>query len=34
MTGERIARRVPLTVLRGERIVDLDVTLRELEEAK
>jgi S1-C subfamily serine protease len=34
MTGERIDRRVPLTVLREDRIVDLDVTLRELEEAR
>ena len=34
MTGERIGRRVSLTVLRHERIVDLDVTLRELEEAR
>ena len=32
MTGERIDRRVPLTVLRGGRIVDLDVVLRELTE--
>lgn len=31
MTTERIGRRVPLTVLRGDRIVDLEVTLRELE---
>ena len=31
MTGERIGRRVPLTVLRHERILDLDVTLRELD---
>jgi S1-C subfamily serine protease len=34
MTGERIGSRVPLTVLRHERILDLDVTLRELEEAR
>jgi S1-C subfamily serine protease len=34
MTGERIDRRVPLTVLRAGRIVDLDATLRELEEAR
>jgi S1-C subfamily serine protease len=33
MTGERIDARVALTVLRGDRIVDLDVTLKELEEA-
>jgi S1-C subfamily serine protease len=33
MTGERIGKRVPLTIWRGEGIVDLDVTLRELEEA-
>jgi S1-C subfamily serine protease len=32
MTWERIGRRVPLTVLRHDRILDLDVTLRELEE--
>jgi S1-C subfamily serine protease len=31
MTSERIGHRVPLTVLRQDRIVDLDVTLRELD---
>jgi S1-C subfamily serine protease len=34
MTSERIGRRVPLTVLRHDRVVDLDVTLRELEDVR
>jgi S1-C subfamily serine protease len=33
MTGERIGRRVPLSVLRQDQIVDLEVTLRELADA-
>ncbi len=33
MTAERIGRRVPLTVLRQERILDLDVTLRDLDDS-
>jgi S1-C subfamily serine protease len=32
MTSDRIDRSVPLTVWRGEGVVDLDVRLRELEE--
>jgi S1-C subfamily serine protease len=34
MTAERIGSRVPVTVLRHDRILDLDVTLRELDEAR